>query len=72
MPVGCVDDETYGTVLHYHFHARPGQGKAVSPLTLFGNHGYFLFRTLVVDQASLPHLSTGSAQWISASFHPAS
>ena len=72
MPVGCVDDKPYGTVLHSHFYARPGPGKAVSPHTLFGNHGFFLFRTIVVDQASLSHLSTGSAQWISASFHPAS
>jgi hypothetical protein len=72
MPVGCVDDKPYGTVLHSHFHARPGPGEAVSPLTLFGSHGFFLFRTIVVDQASPPCRSAGSAQWISASCSPAS
>ena len=37
--------------------------------TLFGDHGFFLFRTIEVDQAGLSRLSVGSAEWISSSAH---
>lgn len=73
VPLGCVHDRPYGTVLSFHSHAPPGTGDArFLYFCFFESHGFFLFQTIVVDQASFPCLYVGSAQSPSGSFHPTS
>ena len=73
VPLGCVHDRPYGTVLWLHSHAPPSAGDArFLHFCFFESHGFFLFQTIVVDQASFPCLYVGSAQSSSGSFHPTS
>ena len=70
---GCVVDEACDTVIHSHFHARQGlEDYRFLHAHWFVNHGNFLSWTIEVDKTGISRLPAGSAEWISASSHPAS